>query len=81
MPEFIRAAVLYGAKDPRLEDVETPVPKRREALISVEAAGIRGSDLHYYSKERAATFKPVKPLMLWHKFSGFVELVHSEGFS
>lgn len=80
MIEFMKAAVLYGAKDLRLEDVRTPVPSRGEALIRVEAAGICGSDLHYYSKGRTATFKPVRPFILGHEFSGIVELVCGDGF-
>ena len=41
----MRAWVLYGANDLRLEEVPTPVPRPGEVLVSVKAAGICGSDI------------------------------------
>jgi len=44
----VKAAVFYGGKDIRVEDVPDPVPGPGEVLIEVKAAGVCGSDLHGY---------------------------------
>ena len=44
----MKAAVFYGGKDIRVEDVPTPMPAPGEVLVDVGAAGICGSDLHPY---------------------------------
>jgi threonine dehydrogenase-like Zn-dependent dehydrogenase len=44
----MRAALFYGGRDIRVEEVPTPTPGPGEVLIDVGAAGICGSDLHPY---------------------------------
>ena len=44
----MRAAVFYGGRDIRVEEVPTPLPLDGEVLVEVRAAGICGSDLHRY---------------------------------
>ena len=44
----MRAARLHGAGDVRLADEPTPVPQADESLVSVEAVGLCGSDLHWF---------------------------------
>ena len=44
----MRAAVFYGGRDIRVEDIPAPIPGSDEVLIAVRAAGICGSDLHRY---------------------------------
>ena len=64
----LKAAVLYGQKDIRYEEVETPVIGDEEVLVKVKATGVCGSDIprvlgtaaHYY------------PIILGHEFSGEV---------
>lgn len=64
----MKAAVLYGQKDIRYEEVEKPIIGEGEILVRVKAAGICGSDIprvlgtaaHYY------------PIILGHEFSGEV---------
>jgi 2-desacetyl-2-hydroxyethyl bacteriochlorophyllide A dehydrogenase len=73
----LKAAIFYGEKDIRLECVNDPIPADDEALVRVKAAGICGSDLHYYSEGRSGVFQPIKPFILGHEFSGFIE--HFEG--
>lgn len=41
----MKAAVYYGPKDVRLEDVEVPKIKDGEALVRVRACGICGTDV------------------------------------
>jgi len=65
----MKAAVWYGGKDIRIEDVPKPEVKSGEVLIRVRSVGICGSELHAYegvSRRR----KP--PLIMGHEFSGEV---------
>lgn len=69
----MKAAVLYGQKDLRIEDIPAPVIDADEVLIHVKATGICGSDIprvlgtaaHYY------------PNVFGHEFSGEVADVGS----
>jgi threonine dehydrogenase-like Zn-dependent dehydrogenase len=44
----VKAAMFYGGRDIRVEEVPTPTPGPGEVLVDVGAAGICGSDLHPY---------------------------------
>ena len=44
----MKAAVFYGARDIRVEEVEKPRIEANEILIKVKACGVCGSDLHTY---------------------------------
>jgi (R,R)-butanediol dehydrogenase/meso-butanediol dehydrogenase/diacetyl reductase len=76
----MRAAVWYGAKDVRVEDVEVAPPGPGEVTIEVAYCGICGSDLHEYADGPHAV--PVgephpesgvaAPLILGHEFCGTV---------
>lgn len=64
----MKAAILYGQKDIRVEDIEQPQINEYEVLIQVKASGICGSDIprvlgtasHYY------------PNVFGHEFSGII---------
>ncbi|MFZ9935456.1 MAG: NAD(P)-dependent alcohol dehydrogenase [Luteolibacter sp.] len=75
---IMKAFVLHGAKDIRPEEVPKPVPGPGEVLVAVRAAGICGSDLHYYAHGRCGNFIPTRPFILGHEFSGEV-VAHGEG--
>jgi len=63
----MKAAVWYGGKDIRIEELPTPKIKDDEVLVKVKAVSICGSDLHAYigvSKRR------MPPLVMGHEFSG-----------
>lgn len=75
----MKAAVWYGKKDVRVEEVpEPPSPKKGEVKIKVYQTGICGSDLHEY--DAGPIFIPTEdlhpltgrkaPLILGHEFSG-----------
>jgi len=66
----MKAVVLHGPDDLRVEEVETPQPGEGEALLRVTACGICGSDLARVAGE-AHRF----PIILGHEFSGTVEAV------
>jgi L-iditol 2-dehydrogenase len=64
----MKAALLYAPRDIRTGEVPVPEPGPGELLIRVRATGLCGSDLHFYTGDRAATY----PQILGHEFSGDV---------
>ncbi len=75
----MKAAIWYGGKDIRVEDVPKPEIRSDEVLVEVKAVGICGSELHAYegvSKRRKS------PLVMGHEFSGVIAEVGDkvEGF-
>ena len=67
----MKAQVLYGIDDLRLEEVEIPQPGVGEALVEVKAAGICGSDVPRICYTGAHRH----PLIPGHEFSGVVRQV------
>ena len=72
------AFVLHGAKDIRKEVVHRPAPGPGEVLVAVRAAGICGSDLHYFAHGKCGNFVPTRPFILGHEFAGEI-VAHGEG--
>jgi len=70
---MMKAAVLRGPRDIRIEMVETPSIRDDEVLVKVMACGICGTDVHAYKKGGGA--KPQERLILGHEFSGEVAKV------
>jgi len=68
-------AMLYGAKDLRLERGEDPPVGAGQVKVRFGAGGICGSDLSYYSKGRVGDFAVMQPLCLGHEVSGEVDEV------
>ena len=75
----MRAAVFYGARDIRIEDVPEPQPGPGEVAIAVAHNGLCGSDLHEYLM--GPLFIPTTPhpltgaqlpVIMGHEFSGTV---------
>ena len=64
----MKAWVLYGVDDLRLENVKMPEPAKDEVLVEVRAAGICGSDIPRIYQTGTYTF----PLIPGHEFSGVV---------
>lgn len=71
----MKAAVIRGPADIRLEEVDTPSIKDNEILVKVKAAGICGSDLHFY--KAGPTAIPKGRTIIGHEFSGEVVEVGS----
>ena len=69
----MRAAVLRGPRDIRVETLETPSVRDDEVLVKVMACGICGTDVHAYKKGSGA--KPEERLILGHEFSGEIAKV------
>ena len=66
----MKAALFYGGKDIRVEEVPDPEPGPGEVLVRVRSAGICGSDLHNYRGRRPPT-QPV-PWQQGHELAGEV---------
>ncbi len=69
----MRAAVLEGVKDLRIVELPDPTPGPGELLIRLKAAGICGTDIHYWEGRAGATGGGVR--ILGHDFGGVVEQV------
>ena len=71
----MRAALLYGAGDVRVEDVAEPVIKHpTDALVRIAASSLCGSDLHLFG-----SMSPKDgPVRMGHEFIGIVEDIGSE---
>ncbi len=74
----MKAALWYGAKDIRVEDVPQPTPGSGEVVVKVKRCGICGTDLHEYvsgphvipvdEPHSLTGFKA--PIIIGHEFSG-----------
>ena len=63
----MKAAVLRGVGDLRLEELPDPKPKANEVLIRVRASGVCGTDVHMWEgKNNEGTF----PFIPGHEWSG-----------
>jgi 2-desacetyl-2-hydroxyethyl bacteriochlorophyllide A dehydrogenase len=69
----MRAGVVYGPRDIKVEEVEMPSPGPDEVLLEVKAAGICGSDLHYHRANASGT--PNRRVMGGHELSGKITAV------
>jgi len=70
----MRGAVLYGPKDLRFEERETPaIIKPTDAIIRISAACVCGSDLWPYRGIQ----KIAQPIPMGHEYCGIVEEVGS----
>ncbi|MEA3345919.1 MAG: alcohol dehydrogenase catalytic domain-containing protein [Chloroflexota bacterium] len=67
----MKAAMFYGGKDIRVEEVPDPTPNPGEVLIEVKAAGICGSDLHGYRERLERPWFPY-PHTAGHELDGVV---------
>lgn len=69
----MKAAVFYGPKDIRIEEVPVPECGSDDVLIKVKRVGICGTDLHIYT----GGFKIPTPQVIGHEFAGEVAAVGS----
>ena len=63
---------IHGAEDLRIEDVPCPQPGPDQALVKMGAAGICGSDMHYFRDGQIGKFKIKEPLIPGHEASGVI---------
>lgn len=79
IPSTMRAAVLHGVGDLRLEEVPVPRPGGGEVLVRVAANGICGSDLHFYERGRIGSFVVDRPYIPGHESCGTVARAAADG--
>lgn len=68
----MRAVVVHGAGDLRVEERPDPAPGPGEVLIAMEWGGICGSDLAYWKNGASGPFPLRHPLVLGHEVAGRV---------
>jgi L-idonate 5-dehydrogenase len=66
MNKTMKAVVLHGAKDLRLEDFRIPDLLPGMVLLRIKRVGICGSDLHYFEHGYCGSFVPSQPFILGH---------------
>ncbi|BBG01361.1 MULTISPECIES: NAD(P)-dependent alcohol dehydrogenase [Pseudonocardia] len=77
IPGHTRAAVLHGALDLRVEEVPVTGPGPGEVLVAVEAVGVCGSDVHYFTDGRNGRNVLRGPMVLGHEPAGVVAALGS----
>jgi L-iditol 2-dehydrogenase len=70
----MRAALLYGKEDLRVEDLPVPEIGAEELLLEVKAAAVCGTDIRMY-RGGAKGVGPQSPLVLGHELSGTIARV------
>ena len=71
----MKAAVLHGMKDIRVEAHHAPELHPGMVRIRNRRVGICGSDLHYYEHGCCGAFVPTRPFILGHELAGEVDAV------
>jgi L-idonate 5-dehydrogenase len=74
----MRATVLHGIEDLRVEPREERPLGPQEVRVAVAAGGICGSDLHYFHHARMGDFPVREPFVLGHEAAGRIAEVGSE---
>lgn len=72
----MQAAVFYGKKNLKTEDLPMPQPQATEVVIKVMACGICGTDMHIFEGDEGAGTTP-PGTVLGHEFAGVVTAVGS----
>ena len=66
----MRALVIHGIHDLRVDARETSAPQSGEVEVAIAVGGICGSDLHYYHAGGVGDFKLRQPMTLGHEVVG-----------
>jgi L-idonate 5-dehydrogenase len=74
----MKAAVLHGARDIRIEPYRQPALHPGMVLLRTRRVGICGTDLHYYEHGFNATFVPDRPFILGHELTAEVAEVAAD---
>jgi len=68
----VKALVLHGIRDLRLDTLPEPQPGPGQVKVRVRAVGICGSDIHYYKHGRIGNQVVKKPMIVGHEAAGEV---------
>ncbi|QFI69904.1 L-idonate 5-dehydrogenase [Sinorhizobium alkalisoli] len=69
----MRAIVVHGAKDLRIEERPVEMPGAGEVRLRLAVGGVCGSDLHYYNHGGFGAVRLREPMILGHEVSAHVE--------
>lgn len=75
IPPVMRAAVLHGAGDLRVEEVPIPPLGPDDVLVRVRACGVCASDVHYFLHGRIGKYVVDEPMIVGHELAGDVVAV------
>lgn len=78
MTSRMKAALLHGANDIRIEPHRVPELTSGMVRLRNRRAGICGSDLHYYEHGHCAGFVPDRPFILGHELCAEVAAVAND---
>lgn len=67
-----RAAVLTALNTFEFQEIPMPSAKADEVVVRLQAVGVCGSDVHYYSRGRVGDFVVKFPFILGHECAGIV---------
>ncbi|MGZ8559210.1 MAG: zinc-dependent alcohol dehydrogenase [Chitinophagaceae bacterium] len=79
MNKTMKAVLLHGAKDLRLENFRMPEILPGMVLLRIKRVGICGSDLHYFADGYCGSFIPTRPFILGHELTAEVMAVNGDG--
>ena len=68
----MRALVIHGVEDLRVDDRPEPAPGPGEVAVAISVGGICGSDLHYFHDGGVGDFRLKEPMALGHEVAGRV---------
>lgn len=68
----MKALVLHGIRDLRVEERPDPKPGPGQVLVRVKAVGLCGSDVHYYTHGRIGDQVVREPMIVGHEGAGEV---------
>lgn len=71
----MKAIVVHGPKDLRIEDRAEDVPGAGEVRLRLAVGGVCGSDLHYYNHGGFGAVRLREPMILGHEVSAHVEVL------
>jgi len=74
----MKAALMYGPKDLRVEEVTLPPIKPNQVLMKIKACGICGSDIACYEGRSTEGRYDIAPYIPGHEFGGVIVEVGSE---
>ncbi len=80
MSDTMKAAVLYGVHDMRVEDVPVPeVSPERDVLVRIRSVGVCGSDVHFFERGVIGKYPLREPTIMGHEAAGEVVEVLDDG--
>jgi L-iditol 2-dehydrogenase len=79
MPDTMKAAVLHGVHDMRVEDMPMPeISRERDVLVRIRSVGVCGSDVHFHERGIIGKYPLTEPTIMGHEAAGEVVEVLDE---